>query len=120
MPREEAEPIAEESRNMSPAQVRRMYREQKGDNGPIRILKTTIEVIPHNPLRVYNDGKRRKITVNGVPFEWECAPEVSGTARFGHLVMGCCSCPMRIPRIVPISFDTCRWRGVTSAPRRYS
>lgn len=39
------------------------------------------ERLPYKPPRVYNDDKRRTVTVNGITYEWQCAPDPQEGSR---------------------------------------
>ena len=40
-----------------------------------------VELLPYKPPRGYNDDKRRTVTVNGITYEWQCAPDPQEGSR---------------------------------------
>ena|SRR5690554_5303654 len=74
LPRDEAERLLAEWESMSIARVRRLYTKTTGFRAGVSRLGD-VELLPYKPPRVYNDGKRRTVTVNGITYEWQCAPD---------------------------------------------
>lgn len=77
VPEEEAERLAEQWRALDLAGVRRLYRGRMYPRHKI-VKVGEVEVTPYKPPRTYDDGRRRRVTVNGVRYEWESAPQEDG------------------------------------------